>query len=96
MKNFSRAWIEGSTNHKTSNIVDHANSDQHRAAKVRTRAEAAKATNQPITSSEPQAENLDESMSGPEATESEVFALHDWDEWFAPPSPASNVNSDSD
>lgn len=47
------------------------------------------------TSSEPQAENLDESMSGPEATESEVFALHDWDEWFAP-SPASNVDSDSD
>lgn len=58
MKNFSRAWIEGSTNHKTSNIVDHANSDQHRAAKVRTRAEAAKATNQPITSYSPIARSL--------------------------------------
>ncbi len=53
MKNFSRAWLEGSTNHKTSNIVDHVNSDQHRAAMVRTRTEAAKATNQPITSYSP-------------------------------------------
>ena len=31
-KNFSRAWIEGSSNHKTSNILDHAKSDQHKAA----------------------------------------------------------------
>ena len=58
MKNFSRAWLEGSTNHKTSNIVDHANSDQHRVATVRTLAEAAKATNQPITSYSPIARSL--------------------------------------
>ena len=32
MKNFSRAWITGSSNHKNSNIVDHATSEQHRAA----------------------------------------------------------------
>jgi len=35
LKNFSRAWIEGSTNHKTSNIVDHATSEQHKAAMAR-------------------------------------------------------------
>ena len=26
LKNFSRAWIDGSSNHRTSNITDHANS----------------------------------------------------------------------
>lgn len=31
-KNFSRAWIDGSSNHKTSNIKDHAKSEQHKAA----------------------------------------------------------------
>lgn len=48
MKNFSRAWITGSSNHKTSNILDHATSEQHRVATIRVYAEAAKATNQPI------------------------------------------------
>ena len=32
MKNYSSVWINGSTNHKTSCVVDHANSDQHGAA----------------------------------------------------------------
>ena len=32
MKTYSSAWINGSTNRKTSCAVDHANSDQHRAA----------------------------------------------------------------
>ena len=32
MKNYSSSWINGSTNHKTSCVVDHANSDQQRAA----------------------------------------------------------------
>ena len=27
LKNFSRAWINGSSNHKMSNITDHANSE---------------------------------------------------------------------
>ena len=31
-KNFSRAWIDGSTNHKTSIIIDHAHSEQHKSA----------------------------------------------------------------
>ena len=29
MKNFSSTWIKGSTNQKTSNVVDHATSEQH-------------------------------------------------------------------
>ena len=58
MKNFSRSWLEGSSNHKTSNIVDHSNSDQHRAAMIRVHAEAAKATNQPMTSYSPIARSL--------------------------------------
>ena len=31
-KNYSSAWISGSTNYKSSCGVDHANSDQHKAA----------------------------------------------------------------
>ena len=31
-KNFSTAWINGSANHKTSNITDHACSEQHKSA----------------------------------------------------------------
>ena len=32
MRNFSTAWVNGSTNHRNSNIVDHAKSEQHIAA----------------------------------------------------------------
>ena len=32
LKNFSDAWIEGLKNHKTSNVQDHASSEQHLAA----------------------------------------------------------------
>ena len=49
-KNFLRAWLESLSNHKTSKIVDHANSDQHWAAMIRVHAKAAKATSQPVTS----------------------------------------------
>jgi len=31
-KNFSKGWIDGSGNHRTSNVVDHATSSQHKAA----------------------------------------------------------------
>ena len=34
MKNYSDAWIHGSTKHKTSNVVDHVTSDQHKAALI--------------------------------------------------------------
>ena len=32
MNNYSGVWISGSTNHKNSCVIDHANSDQYRAA----------------------------------------------------------------
>lgn len=53
MKNFSGAWIAGSSNHKTSNIVDHATSEQHKAVMICVRAEAAKTANQPVTTYSP-------------------------------------------
>ena len=37
LKNFSGAWISGSNNHRTSNIVDHAKSEQHKASMMRLR-----------------------------------------------------------
>ena len=58
MKNFSKVWITGSSNQKTSNIFDHATSKQHRAAMVRVRADAARASNQPVTSYAPIARSL--------------------------------------
>ena len=32
LKIFSRAWIDGSVNHKTSNVTEHVNSEQHKSA----------------------------------------------------------------
>ena len=58
MKNFSKAWINGSCNQKTSNIVDQASSEQHHAAMLRVRADAAKASNQPLTTYSPIARSL--------------------------------------
>ena len=53
MKNFSRAWVVGSSNQRTRNIVDHAKSEQHRSAMSLISTEAAKASNLPITSYSP-------------------------------------------
>ena len=58
IKNFSRSWIVGSTNQKTSNLVDHAKSEQHRAAMSRMYAESAKASKLPVTSYSPIARSL--------------------------------------
>ena len=44
LKSFSRAWITGSTNHKVSNVLDHANSEVHKVAMTRKRADDAKAS----------------------------------------------------
>ena len=38
LKNFSRAWIDGSSNHKTSKITDYAKSEPHKAAMIRPKA----------------------------------------------------------
>ena len=58
LKNFSTAWINVSTNQKTSNVLDHAKSNQHHAAMSRVHAEAAKASNTPVTTYSPLARCL--------------------------------------
>ena len=58
MKHFSRVWITGSTNHRTSSVVDHATSEQHRAAMTRIRTANARAASAPITSYAPIARML--------------------------------------
>ena len=57
-KNFSQAWIDGSSNHKTSNITDHANSEPHKAAMMYFRKDQAKSRNEPVTSYSPIAHSL--------------------------------------
>ena len=57
-RNFSRAWIEGSVNHKTSNIIDHATSDQHKSAMTIHHRDQARDRNEPITSYSPIARGL--------------------------------------
>jgi len=49
----SKAWIDGSTNHKTSNIVDHATSDQHKTAMARLNEERAQGAKLPVASYAP-------------------------------------------
>ena len=53
LKNLSDAWISGSNNHRTSNIVDHAKSEQHKASMMRLRADQAKSKQLSITSYSP-------------------------------------------
>ena len=43
LRNFSPVWIQGSTNLKTSSVIDHAKSDQHRTAMEHLRSERFKA-----------------------------------------------------
>ena len=52
-KNFSRAWIEGSTSQRTSNVLDHATSNQPEAAMVRYNKGCAKTNNEPVNSVSP-------------------------------------------
>ena len=52
VKNFSKAWINGSTNLKVSNVLDHAVSEVHKVAMGRMRADQAKAIGEsPVMSS---------------------------------------------
>lgn len=57
-KNFSRAWIDGSSNHKTSNITDHANSEQHKSAMMFLRRDQARSRNESVTTYSPIARGL--------------------------------------
>ena len=49
-KNFSRAWIGGSYNQKTSNVMDHASSEQHKVAMAILHREQAKNVKESLTS----------------------------------------------
>lgn len=48
MRNYSGTWVAGSINHKTSNIIDHARSDQHSSSVARFEADSAKAQGKPL------------------------------------------------
>ena len=48
MKNYSSAWNTGSTNHRASNIIDHAASEQHKVAMLCLHTEQVKAARVPI------------------------------------------------
>lgn len=58
LKHFSASWITGSSNHRSSNIVDHAQSEQHKAAMLKLRRDQAKSSNKSITSYSPIARSL--------------------------------------
>ena len=53
LKNFSRAWIKGTTNQRTSNVLDHATSNQHEAVMVYYTRDRAKANNESVNSVSP-------------------------------------------
>ena len=46
-------WVTGLTNHKSSNITNHDNSEQHIACMVYIRTDGAKARNKPVESYAP-------------------------------------------
>ena len=58
MRNFSSTWISGSTNLRASNMIDHAGSDQHKAAMRRLHVNNAKAASQSIATYAPIAKSL--------------------------------------
>ena len=49
MNNFSMTWITGCTNQKSRNVVDHVNTEQHKAVMARARVDHARASNEPVT-----------------------------------------------
>ena len=69
LKNFSRAWIDGSSNHKMSNITDHASSEPHKAAMMHFHKDQAKSRNDPVTSYSPIARSLLSSSMDPAVRE---------------------------
>ena len=57
-KNFSKSWIEGTSNQRTSNVIDHATSAQHKAAMGNYKAHQARDRNEPLASYAPIASSL--------------------------------------
>ncbi len=58
LTNFSPVWINGSYNHRTNSIVDHAESDQHKASMDHMHNAVAKARSKPLVSHSPLARSL--------------------------------------
>ena len=52
-KNFSSAWIQGTSNQRTSSVVDHVNSNQHKAGMAYLKVDLAKANHEPVGSFSP-------------------------------------------
>ena len=50
MKNYSSAWVTGTENQRTSNMLDHVACDQHKAAMSHLCTAQAKASSKPVTS----------------------------------------------
>ena len=57
-RNFSAIWVTGSTNHKSSNIVDHSKSEQHIACMAYIYTDSATAQDEPVESYAPIARSL--------------------------------------
>ena len=53
MKHYSDVWVTGSKNHRTSNVMDHVTSDQHKAAMSHLCKAQAKASDQSVLSYAP-------------------------------------------
>ena len=51
LKNFRRDWIVGSTNQRTSNLVDHATSEVHKASMSKLRVERSRARGESVATS---------------------------------------------
>lgn len=58
MRNYSGAWISGSTNNKTSNVIDHSKSDQHTFSMARFETDRAKAQRKSVQTYTPIARAL--------------------------------------
>ena len=58
LRNFSSVWINGSYNHRTNNIVDHAQSEQHKASMDHMHTAVAEAKSIPIVTYSPLARSL--------------------------------------
>ena len=58
MKNYLSAWITGTENQRTSNVLDHVACNQHMAAMSPLRTAQVKASNEPVTSYTPIARTL--------------------------------------
>ena len=58
MKNYSATWANGSANQRTSNVLDHAGSDAHKAAMSRLYTAQARARNEDITTYAPIARSM--------------------------------------